>query len=132
MNNLAGLLQFWTHYINLAASNNLTEVIQSIVFRGNGDQAWWNAIGGDPGTSQGRADIVSQMMSNQIVLLRNVTGNAHPVMRTVFIRGRRFHGPLQHPGQGFNMNPPDDPDLIWCPSSDQRDHYPTPDTTAYN
>jgi hypothetical protein len=30
------------------------------------------------------------------------------------------------------MNPPTDPDLIWCPSSDQRDHYPTPDTTGYS
>jgi hypothetical protein len=132
VNNLAGLLQFWTHYINLAASNNLTEVIQSIVFRGNGDQAWWNAIGGDPGTSQGRADIVSQMMSNQIVLLRNVSGNAHPVMRTVFYSEVGDFMDHYNTPAGFNMNPPVDPDLIWCPSSDQRDHYPTPDTTAYN
>jgi hypothetical protein len=132
VNNLAGLLQFWTHYINLAASNNLTEIIQSVVFRGNGDQAWWNAIGGDPGTTQGRADIVSQMMSNQMVLLRSVTGNPHPVMRTVFYSEVGDFMDHYNTPAGFNMNPPTDPDLIWCPSSDQRDHYPTPDTTGYN
>jgi hypothetical protein len=132
VNNLAGLLQFWTHYINLAASNNLTEIIQSIVFRGNGDQAWWNAIGGDPGTSQARADIVSQMMSNQMVLLRNLTGNLHPMMRTVFYSEVGDFMDHYNTPAGFNMNPPVDPDLIWCPSSDQRDHYPTPDTTSYN
>ncbi|HSU52789.1 MAG TPA: glycosyl hydrolase 115 family protein [Candidatus Dormibacteraeota bacterium] len=130
--NIAGLRQFWTHYINLAASNNLSEVIQSIVFRGNGDQAWWNAIGGDPGTSQGRADIVSQMMSNQMSLLRSITGNPHPVMRTVFYSEVGDFMDHYNTPAGFNMNPPVDPDLIWCPSSDQRDHYPTPDTTSYN
>lgn len=131
-NNLVGLQQFWTHYVNLAINNNLTEVIEPIVFRGHGDQAWWNAISGDPGTSQGRANIICQMMTNEMTLLRSMTGNPHPLMRTVFYSEvGDFMDHYNTPG-GFNMNPPTDPDLIWCPSSDQRDHYPTPDVTSYN
>ncbi len=130
--NVAGLKTFWTHYINLAASNGLTEVIQSIVFRGHGDQAWWSAIGGDPGNSQGRANIIIQMMSTEMALLRSVTGNPHPTMKTVFYSEVGDFMDHYNTPPGFSINPPTDPDLIWCPSSDQRDHYPTPDTTGYN
>jgi hypothetical protein len=130
--NVAGLQKFWTHYINLAESNHLTEVIQSIAFRGNGDSPWWHAIRGDPGAAQGRADIVCQMMSTEMALLRNVSGNPHPLMKTVFYSEvADFMGHINTPSR-FTMNPPTDPDLIWCPASDQRDHFPTQDVAGYN
>jgi hypothetical protein len=130
--NVAGLQQFWTHYINLAATNGLTNLIQSIVFRGAGDQAWWTSIAGDPGTSQGRANVICQMMFTEMALLRNVTGNPHPLMKTVFYNEVADFMDNYNTPVGFSMNPPTDPDLIWCPSSDQRDHFPTQDVATYN
>jgi hypothetical protein len=53
-------------------------------------------------------------------------------MRTVFYSEVGDFMDHYNTPAGFNMTPPTDPDLIWCPSSDQRDHFPTPDTTAYN
>jgi Glycosyl hydrolase family 115 len=121
------LQQFWTDYIHLAQSEGF-EVIETIVFRGHGDQAFWRVFSNAPAGDAARAEIINQLLPLQVALLKstwNTKVSAFPLMRTVF-----YSEVADFMAEGV-LNPPAARNLVWTFVNKRRDHCPYADLMNY-
>ncbi len=118
--NVAELETFWRWHAQLAQRNGLEE-IWLIGFRGNGDHPFWQDFADAPKDDQARADIITDMMRRQVAIVKEVTGQTAPVMRTTL-----YNELSDFYAQGL-LRPLPEPNLIWTFVAARRDHYPAPD-----
>lgn len=130
LSDTTSLNQIWTYYINLAASEGLTDVVQSICFRGHGDNGFWVDYPDAPSDSNSRASTIWSKLTAQIALLKQVTGSPAPIMRTVFYNEVQTFMATALTTPNLPL-PPTDTNLIWNFSAQQRDHYPFTDVMNY-
>ena len=123
--NVAELETFWRWNAQLAQRNGLEE-IWLIGFRGNGDRPFWDSFADAPADDQARADIITDMMRRQVAIVKEVTGNPAPVMRTTL-----YNELSDFYAQGL-LRPLPEPNLIWTFVAARRDHYPAPDAQNAN
>ena len=123
--NVAELETFWRWNAQLAKRNNLEE-IWLIGFRGNGDHPFWQDFADAPQSDKARADIITDMMRRQVAIVKEVTGNPAPVMRTTL-----YNELSNFYAQGL-LRPLPEPNLIWTFVAARRDHYPAPDARNAN
>jgi len=97
------------------------EVIWLIGFRGNRDIQFWAFYEDSPDTDAERGAVIEQMMNEQVKLLKEVTGDASPTMRTTLYAEKSVLFAAGH------LRPPSDPTLIWNFVAARRDHFPAPD-----
>jgi Glycosyl hydrolase family 115 len=124
---ISELKQFWTYSIHLAQRENF-EVIETIVFRGHGDQPFWRVFSNAPADDQQRAEIINELMHIQIALLKSTWNRKLgplPLMRTIF-----YSEVSDFMAKGY-LKPPSDSNLVWNFSNQQRDHYPNSDVMGY-
>jgi hypothetical protein len=125
---ISQLQQFWAYYINLAQREGF-EVIETVVFRGHGDQPFWRAFSDAPVDDQQRAEIINELLPIQVALLKS-TWNSKlsplPLMRTIF-----YSEVSDFMAKGY-LKPPVEPDLVWNFSNERRDHFPNTDVMNYN
>lgn len=120
VSNVPALKDFWQYHIETAVREKL-EMIWTIGFRGNGDTPFWNTFHDAPATDAERAHIIQSMMREEVELLKKVTGNPAPPMRsTLYNENSDFFT------KGL-LRPPDDPTLIWNFVAARRDHFPAED-----
>ena len=116
--------QFWEHHIRLVLREQF-EMIWMIGFRGDRDVGFFEVMPDAPKDDAARAKVIERVMRRQVALLKRVTGQAHPLMRTVLYNENSDY---------FAANlfcPPDEPSLIWNFCSVRRDHHPATDLLGF-
>ena len=121
--NIDALKDFWRYHIETSLRENM-EVIWLIGFRGNRDIQFWAFYEDSPETDAERGAVIEQMMNEQVSLLKEVTGDASPPMRTTLYAEKSVLFAAGH------LRPPADPTLIWNFVAARRDHFPAPDLQA--
>jgi len=114
------LKQFWRYHVETAHRAGL-EVVWTLVFRGARDIPFWETFPDAPATTAERADVINQMLRTQVAIVKEVTGDQAPNMRTTF-----YNEGSTLLASGL-LHPPADPTLIWNFVAARRDHFPTED-----
>jgi len=135
INDQTDLDTFWKHYLNLAVTAGF-ETMQTLAFRGDGDEPWYDYVQGDhvPANVQFEASTMASELTDQLGDLTAVAG-ANPLVRTVFYDEVSTYMQNQlTAGSGFTFAPPNvtnDSKLIWSFANTQRDHFPNTDIQLY-
>ncbi len=124
LDNVQSLESFWEHHVRLAQRERL-EMLWTIGFRGAGDKGFFKTFVDAPADDAARARIVQQMMQRQIAVLKRVTGQADPPMRTIL-----YDECSDYVAAGL-LEVPDEPTLIWNFTAARRDHFPAADLRQY-
>jgi len=114
------LRQFWRYHVEAAHRAKL-EVVWTLVFRGSRDIPYWETFADAPATTAERAKVLNEMLRLQASVVKEVTGNPAPDMRTTF-----YNEGSTLLASGL-LHPPEEPTLIWNFVAARRDHFPTED-----
>jgi hypothetical protein len=117
------LKDFWRYHIETGLREGM-EAIWLIGFRGNRDIPFWAFYEDSPETDAERGAVIEQMMDEQVSLLKEITGDASPPMRTTLYAEKSTLFAAGH------LRPPAEPTLIWNFVAARRDHFPAPDLQA--
>jgi hypothetical protein len=120
INNVDALKEFWRYHIETSLREDM-EIIWLIGFRGNRDIQFWAFYEDSPDTDAERGAVIERMMNQQVSLLKEVTGEASPPMRTTLYAEKSTLFAAGH------LRPPAEPTLIWNFVAARRDHFPAPD-----
>ncbi len=119
------LFEYWKYHIEAARHHDL-EVIWPIAFRGAGDVAFWERDNfEDPGTDELRAEVIEEMLREQVALLKSVTGDNNPAMRITL-----YNEKSDFLARGL-LELPREPGLIYNFVAARRDHFPPPDLLTF-
>jgi len=118
--NIDALQDFWRYHIETSLKEGM-DVIWLIGFRGNRDIQFWVFYEDSPDTDAERGAVIEQMMHEQVALLKEVTGDPSPPMRTTLYAEKSVLFAEGH------LRPPAEPTLIWNFVAARRDHFPAPD-----
>lgn len=122
--NVQALEEFWRYHIEAGLKAKL-EMLWLIAFRGDRDIPFWETFPDAPKTTPERARVIQDMMTRQVALLKEVTGQSNPPMRvTLYNENSDFFA------QGL-LRPPDEPSLIWTFVAARRDHFPADDVRSF-
>jgi len=118
------LAAFWRYHAETAKRAGF-EQVWTIVFRGAGDIPFWQTFKDAPGDTAARAQIISHMLRAQVAIVKDVTGNPAPDMRTTLYNegSTMFAAGL--------LRPPAEPTLIWNFVAARRDHFPAEDVRNF-
>ncbi len=120
IHDLDSLKIFWRYHIETSLAEDM-EVIWLIGFRADRDAPFWALYEDAPKSDVERGKVIEEMMHAQVALLKEVTGDPAPIMRTTLYneKSKLFAAGL--------LRPPDEPTLIWNFVAARRDHFPAPD-----
>ena len=124
IHNLDALKTFWRHHIDTALAERM-EVIWLIGFRADRDAPFWAFYEDAPATDAERGRIIEKMMREQVALLKEVTSDATPPMRTTL-----YNEKSDLCAAGL-LRPPNEPTLIWNFVAARRDHFPAADIQRF-
>ena len=117
--NTENLKTFWRYHVETAKRAGF-EVVWTVVFRGHRDIPFWETFKDAPKEDAKRAQVINEMLEAQVAIVKEVTGDPAPNMRTTFYNeGTTFL-------TAGLMKPPTEPTLIWNFVAARRDHFPTP------
>lgn len=120
----ASLREFWKFHIELARRNGL-DPIWLVGFRGNRDIPFWEFFPDSPETDGERARVIEEMIAMQIGLLKEVTGEEHPLMRLT------LYNEMSRLVANGDFRIPDERSLIHNFVAARRDHFPGRDLLEY-
>jgi hypothetical protein len=120
----AKLAAFWRYHAETAQRAGF-EQVWTIVFRGAGDIPFWQTFKDAPADTAARAQIISDMLRTQVAIVKEITGNPAPDMRTTLYNegSTMFAAGL--------LRPPAEPTLIWNFVAARRDHFPAEDVRNF-
>lgn len=121
--NVEALKEFWKYHIDTTLKNHI-EAVWLVAFRGNGDIPFWETFKDAPAEPAARAAVIQSMLATQIDLLKQATGEGHPLMRLTL-----YNENSDLVAAGL-LKLPAEPSLIWTFVAARRDHYPPPDLLA--
>jgi len=118
--NIENLKTFWRYHVE-AQHRAGFEMVWTLVFRGSRDIPFWETFKDGPTDPAERAAVINQMLQAQADVVKAVTGNSAPNMRTTFYNeGTTFLA------AGL-LHPPAEPTLMWNFVAARRDHFPPED-----
>lgn len=120
----ASLTSFWRYHAEVGQRAGF-EQVWTIVFRGAGDVPFWQTFKDAPADTAARAQIISRLLQTQVGIVKEVTGDPAPNMRTTLYNegSRMFAAGL--------LRPPAEPTLIWNFVATRRDHFPADDVRGF-
>lgn len=118
--NVDALREFWRYHIESGLKSDIPTIWQ-LGFRGSRDIPFWETFADSPATDPERAAMIQAMLALQVRLLKEVTGEAAPLMRATF-----YNENSDFVAQRL-LKPPAEPTLIWVFVAARRDHFPAPD-----
>jgi hypothetical protein len=129
LKDVESLKTFWRYHIEVIRKEEL-DVIWQIGFRGKGDKPFWSKTFADTmdlsKEDSDRANIIGSMLLEEIALLKKVTGEQHPIMKTTI-----YNESSDLLAAGL-LHLPDEPALILNFSSVRKDHFPPPDIQHFS
>lgn len=118
--NIENLKTFWRYHVETAHRAGF-ETVWTLVFRGSRDIPFWETFKDAPTEPADRARVINEMLQAQAAVVKEVTGDPAPNMRTTFYNeGTTFLA------AGL-LRPPAEPTLIWNFVAARRDHFPPED-----
>lgn len=120
----ADLAAFWRYHAETARRAGF-EQVWTIVFRGAGDVPFWQTFKDAPTDTAARAKIIGDLLHTQVAIVKEVTGDPAPDMRTTLYNegSTMFAAGL--------LRPPAEPTLIWNFVAARRDHFPSDDVRNF-
>lgn len=122
---LLDLIEFWTYNVKTVHQSGIENLWQ-VTFRGRGDQPFWAFFDDAPKSDEGRGQIISQMMQIQVDLIKEITGEEDPYVRTTF-----YDEMSNLLAKGY-IRPPKGEHMIWTYVAARRDHYPNADVVDFD
>ncbi|OAM88558.1 glycosyl hydrolase 115 family protein [Termitidicoccus mucosus] len=118
------LYEYWRYHVETAVRAGF-ECVWTITFRGGGDIPFWQTFPDAPPDMPARARTIEQMLARQAAIVKEVTGNPAPLMRTTLYNENSdlFAAGL--------LRPPAEPTLIWNFVAARRDHFPAADVRGF-
>ncbi len=116
--NVGNLKTFWRYHVETAKRAGF-EVVWTIVFRGHRDIPFWETFKDAPKSDEERARTINEMLEAQTAIVKEITGDPAPNMRTTF-----YNEGTTLLTAGL-LHPPAEPTLIWNFVAARRDHFPT-------
>ncbi|MES2920629.1 MAG: glycosyl hydrolase 115 family protein [Verrucomicrobiota bacterium] len=116
--NVENLKTFWRYHVETAKRAGL-EVVWTVVFRGSRDIPFWETFKDAPTEPADRAHVINEMLQAQVAIVKEVTGDPSPNLRTTF-----YNEGTTLLTAGL-LHPPAEPSLIWNFVAARRDHFPT-------
>ncbi len=117
VDNLDNLKAFWRYHVETAKRAGF-EVVWTAVFRGSHDIPFWETFKDAPTRPEDRARTINEMLRAEVDVVKEVTGDPAPNMRTTF-----YNESTTFLTSGL-LHPPTDPTLIWNFVAARRDHFP--------
>lgn len=118
--NIENLKTFWRYHVE-AQHRAGFEMVWTLVFRGSRDIPFWETFKDGPTEPAERGRMISEMLQAQADVVKEVTGNPAPAMRTTF-----YNEGTTLLAAGL-LHPPDEPTLMWNFVAARRDHFPPED-----
>ncbi len=118
--NVENLKTFWRYHVETAQRAGF-ETVWTLVFRGARDIPFWETFKDAPANTADRARVINQMLQAEADVVKEVTGNPAPNLRTTF-----YNESTTFLAAGL-LHPPAEPTLIWNFVAARRDHFPTED-----
>ncbi|AHF93823.1 hypothetical protein OPIT5_30330 [Opitutaceae bacterium TAV5] len=118
------LCEYWRYHVETAVRTGF-ECVWTITFRGGGDIPFWQTFPDAPPDMPARARMIEQMLARQVAIVKEVTGNPAPLMRTTF-----YNESADLFAAGL-LRPPAEPTLIWNFVAARRDHFPAADVRGF-
>ncbi|MEO5714888.1 MAG: glycosyl hydrolase 115 family protein [Luteolibacter sp.] len=115
--NIENLKTFWRYHVETAKRAGF-EVVWTLVFRGSRDIPFWETFKDAPSSDDERARVINEMLQAQADVVKEVTGDPAPNMRTTF-----YNEGTTLLTAGL-LHPPTEPSLIWNFVAARRDHFP--------
>jgi hypothetical protein len=124
VNNVDALDECWRYHVDTAWRAGF-ECIWTVTFRGGGDIPFWQTFADSPKSADARGRVISAMLARQIAIVKEVTGDPAPLMRTTLYNENSdlFAAGL--------LRPPPEPSLIWNFVAARRDHFPAADVRGF-
>ncbi len=114
------LKAFWRYHVETAHRAGF-ESVWTLVFRGSHDIPFWETFKDAPAGNEARARVINEMLQAQADVVKEVTGDKAPNLRTTF-----YNEGTTLLAAGL-LHPPAEPGLIWNFVAARRDHFPTED-----
>ena len=112
------LKTFWRYHVETAHRAGF-EMVWTLVFRGSRDIPFWETFKDAPTETADRARVINEMLQAQVDVVKAVTGDPAPNLRTTF-----YNEGTTLLTAGL-LHPPAEPTLIWNFVAARRDHFPT-------
>ncbi|MGI6242521.1 MAG: glycosyl hydrolase 115 family protein [Prevotella sp.] len=125
VHNLRDLKDFWTYNIKTVHRSGIENLWQ-VTFRGRGDQPFWALFKDAPESEAERGKMISDMMNIQVDLIKKITGEKNPYVRTTF-----YDEMSNLLAKGY-ITPPSGKNMIWTYVAARRDHYPNDDLVSFD
>ena len=114
------LKTFWRYHVETAHRAGL-EVVWTLVFRGSRDIPFWETFKDAPAAAADRARVINEMLQAQADVVKDVTGDPAPNLRTTF-----YNEGTTLLAAGL-LHPPPESTLMWNFVAARRDHFPPED-----
>lgn len=125
IHHLLDLIDFWRYNVETVHRSGIENLWQ-VTFRGRGDQPFWAFFNDAPATDEERGAVISQMMQLQLDIIKEVTGEQEPYVRTTF-----YDEMSDLLSKGY-IRPPKGRNMIWTYVAARRDHYPNDDVVNFD
>ena len=122
---LSDLKDFWRYNVETVHRSGIENLWQ-VTFRGRGDQPFWAFFDDAPATDEERGAVITQMMQLQLDIIKEVTGEQDPYVRTTF-----YDEMSDLLAKGY-IRPPKGRNMIWTYVAARRDHYPNDDVVNFD
>ena len=122
---LLDLIEFWTYNVETVHRSGIENLWQ-VTFRGRGDQPFWAFFDDAPKSDEERGQVISQMLQIQLDIIKEVTGEEDPYVRTTF-----YDEMSNLLALGY-IKPPKGKNMIWTYVAARRDHYPNDDVVNFD
>jgi hypothetical protein len=125
LSNEKAILEFFRYNAETVQKNGI-ENLWTVAFRGKGDQPFWTIFEDAPEGYQERGDIINRMLQIQYDIIREVTGEDKPYVRTTF-----YDEIATMMAKGY-VKPPEGENMIWTFVAARRDPYPYDDLVNFS
>ena len=125
VHDLDDLTDFWAYNVETVHRSGIENLWQ-VTFRGRGDQPFWAFFDDAPKSDAERGAVITQMMQIQVDLIKKITGEKNPYVRTTF-----YDEMSNFLAKGY-IRPPKGENMIWTYVAARRDHYPNDDVVAFD
>ncbi len=120
LSNVSDIEAFWRYNVKCLVENDI-DPIWVVYFRGTTDIPFWNTFEDSPDSMPARATVINEMVEKQVRIIKEETGNEHPLIRMI------FYDELSDLLAEGLLLPPKEKELIWNFVAARRDHFPNED-----
>jgi len=122
--NEQALIDFFRYNAETVVRSGI-ENLWTVAFRGRTDQPFWSVFKDAPEGDKERGEVINRMLSIQLEIIKELTGNPSPYVRITF-----YDELASLMSKGY-LKPPEGENMIWTYVAARRDPYPYDDLVNF-